>query len=90
MSETSFYVDVDNIKKHNGFVYYWQLTDYSKPTKGTSGDANSSIIKFKVDCGEEKQTWLNKNYYSQLMGRGKFIGEGIPNFIQYPNPKSTF
>ena len=24
----SLYVDVDSIKNHNGFVYYWQLTDF--------------------------------------------------------------
>ena len=24
----SVYVDVDNIKKHNGLVYYWRLVDH--------------------------------------------------------------
>ena len=24
----SYYVDVDNIKKHNGLVYYWRLVDH--------------------------------------------------------------
>ena len=86
---TSFYVDGDNIKKHNGFVYYWMLTDYSKPTKGTSGDANSSIIKFKVDCGEEKQIFLSGTYYSQPMGKGRINNDITPNEIQYPKPNSV-
>ena len=27
-----FYVDFNEIRKSNGYVYYWQLTDYSEPT----------------------------------------------------------
>jgi hypothetical protein len=29
----TFYVDFDKIKKNNGYVYFWQLVDLSKPTK---------------------------------------------------------
>ena len=28
----SYYVDVDNIKKHNGLVYFWTLGDYPGPS----------------------------------------------------------
>ena len=52
-SGNSFYVDVGNIKKHNGLVYYWELNDYLEPLMGT---ANSNISKYKVYCAEEKQT----------------------------------
>ena len=83
----SFYVDVDNIKKHNGLVYYWVLVDLLEPFKGRFGNVNSSIGKFKVDCGEEKRTWLNETYYSQSMGRGKIIIETTYNEIYYPTPK---
>ena len=31
-SGSNFYVDVENIKKDNGFVYYWILIDYLKST----------------------------------------------------------
>ena len=27
------YIDVDNIKKHNGLVYYWMLGDFFEPFK---------------------------------------------------------
>ena len=84
---SSFYVDVDNIKKHNGLVYYWVLVDLLEPFKGRFGNVNSSIGKFKVDCGEEKRTWLNETYYSQSMGRGKIIIETTYNEIYYPKPK---
>ena len=28
VSGNSFFVDVDNIKKHHGLVYYWELADH--------------------------------------------------------------
>ena len=28
----SFYVDFERIRKHGGYVYYWVLSDYLKPT----------------------------------------------------------
>ena len=58
----SFYVDVDNIKKHNGLVYFWMLTDLIEPFQSGT---NSYIDKNKVDCIEEKRTWLSSTSYSQ-------------------------
>ena len=81
----NYYVDVSNIKKHNGLIYYWELVDYLDPNLG----ANSSIGKYKANCGEEKLTWLNVTYYSQSMGRGKIITESTPENIQYPKPNSV-
>ena len=80
----SFYVDGDSIKKHNGYVYYWLLSDYLEPL--TTG-ANSAISKFKVDCGEEKVTWLTSTHYSQSMGKGKILRVSSPNTVEYPKPK---
>ena len=85
----SYYVDVDKIKKHNGLVYYWELVDILEPLKLGGGSANSSINKYKVNCVEEKQTWLNVTAYSQSMGRGRIIVEETPNKILYPKPKEV-
>ena len=27
----TFYIDIDTIKEHNGYVYWWSLSDYLKP-----------------------------------------------------------
>ena len=80
------YVDVDNIKKRNGLVYYWTLDDYLEPPDVRF---NSIISKFKVNCVEEKQTWLNGTYYSQSMGRRKIIVEDNSDETQYPKPNSV-
>ena len=29
----TFYVDYERIRKHDGYVYYWELVDYLKPNK---------------------------------------------------------
>jgi hypothetical protein len=79
-SGSSFYVDVENIKEHNGFVYYWTLIDYRKSTKiGFS----SNISEYKVNCVDEKQTWLSNTFYSQPMAKGKIITEKIPVWNYY-------
>jgi len=83
---SSFYVDIDNIKKRNGLVYYWTLDDYLEPPDVRF---NSIISKFKVNCVEEKQTWLNGTYYSQSMGRRKIIVEDNSDETQYPKPNSV-
>ena len=33
-SGSTTYVDLERIRKHNGFIYFWRLTDYLKPNKG--------------------------------------------------------
>ena len=49
-SGSFYYVDVNNIKKHNGLVNFWSLIDLLEPyANGT----NSFIDKYKVDCAKE-------------------------------------
>tara|TARA_R100001594_G_scaffold131954_1_gene171904 strand:+ start:52 stop:432 length:381 start_codon:yes stop_codon:yes gene_type:complete len=79
----SYYLDVDNIKKHNGFVYYWEVVDLLKPSQ--DGDY-SHISKWQVDCVKEKRTWLSITFYSQPMGKGRINYEATPNKIKYPKP----
>tara|TARA_A100001011_G_scaffold177111_1_gene185801 strand:+ start:103 stop:474 length:372 start_codon:yes stop_codon:yes gene_type:complete len=81
----SYYVDVDNIKKHNGLVYYWFLVDLPKLKIGD----HSLISRWKVDCGEEKQTILSHTYYSQAMGKGRITFDDTFNKINYPKPNTV-
>ena len=64
MSGGTYYVDVSYIKKHNGLVYYWVLSDYIEPTE--YGDY-SVVVKNKADCVEEKLFRLSSTFYSQLI-----------------------
>ena len=80
------YVDVDNIKKRNGLVYYWILVENLETT---SNGVNSSIGKLKVDCVIETATQLQTIFYSQSMGRGKIMTQVTSNEIVYPPPNSV-
>ncbi|OUV03055.1 MAG: hypothetical protein CBC42_04565 [Betaproteobacteria bacterium TMED82] len=76
----SFYVDVDNIEKRQGIVYYKSLIDFLKPTKN---GAYSHVSKYKVDCVEQRQTWLSNVFYNKPMGKGERIIEAIPVWNHY-------
>jgi hypothetical protein len=82
----SYYVDIDNIRKHNNLVYYWTLVDYKKPFNNKHF---SEIAKYKVDCGEQKKTLLSITAYSQPMGENRISDETIFNDIAYPKPGSV-
>ena len=83
-SGDSYYVDVDNIKKQNGLLYYSRLEDYLRPRNGDY----SFIRKFKVDCTKGKRTWLGDTFYNQPMGRGQITREINPKKVSYPKPNS--
>ena len=50
---------------------------------------SSTINKYKVECVEEKQTWLNATWYSQSKGKGKILGEDTTTEIGYPKPNTS-
>ena len=83
-SGDSYYVDVDNLKKRNGLLYYSRLEDYLEPKNGDY----SFIRKFKVDCSDGERIWLSDTFYDQPMGKGKITGEINPKEISYPKPNS--
>jgi len=61
------YVDFDNIRKVNGMVYYWQITDLLEPDKwGTM----SSKSYFKVDCPTLGVMLLSMSIYKLPMAEG--------------------
>ena len=81
----SYYVDVENIKSHNGFVYYWTMYDYLEPYAELG--YLSGIGKYKADCEKKKQTWLTLTLYSLNMGKGKLLSDEKPNQTIYLQPQ---
>ena len=90
------YIDVEDIRKKNGFANYWVLIDNLNPfTDGTF----SSIGKWRVNCAVGKITWLSLTSYIQPMGKGEIttlsyhssnLAELTPNKILYPKSNSTY
>ena len=62
----TYYVDFERIRKHNGFVYYWSLTDYLKPSP--YGDLSYQIY-YEADCNLYRQKALSAVSHKQSMGR---------------------
>ena len=64
---STFYVDFERIKKHDGYVYYWELSDLLKPDE----DGDLSYKNYKQgDCKLFRFKYLSDSYHKEPMGRG--------------------
>ena len=81
-----YYVDFKEIRKSNGYVYYWQLTDYIKPN--SSGNLSSKIY-VQGDCNIFRYAYLSATFHKKSMGKG-YVKPITPKFEwTYPSPNST-
>jgi hypothetical protein len=87
-SGSTYYVDLERIRKHDGFIYYWRLSDHLKPTK--YGDLSSKVYH-QGDCKLFRFKYLSDSYYKGKMGTGdKTGGSNKPDKEwRYPSPNST-
>ena len=86
-NERNYYVDIDSIRKQGGYIYFWQLSDYFKPSP--SGRLSGKIYK-QVDCKLFRIKVLSDQYYNERMGRGpiaSYSNEPDKNW-RYPSPNS--
>lgn len=85
---STYYVDFSRIRNRDGRVYFWMLSDLSKPREnGTM----SSKIYVEVECGSFRSRWLNDTYYKGSMASGEVLhSNNTPekNWI-YPSPNSV-
>jgi len=66
LDSTTFYVDLERIKKLDGFIYYWELANFSKPRL-----SYLSVKSFrKVDCKLLGSRTLTVTFYKEPMGAG--------------------
>ena len=63
-----FYVDYNRIRKHDGFVYFWVMTDYLKPNY--LGNFSSKVYK-EGDCKLFRLKYLSDIYYTGQSGTGE-------------------
>ena len=85
----TFHVDFERIRKHGGYVYYWALGDYLKPTPQ---GYFSSQSYFQGDCKVFRTKTLTEHYFMGQMGRGTMKVWNLTEFQKkwkYPNPNSV-
>ena len=80
----TFYVDFERIRKHDGFVYWWELGDYLKPQMGYLSAKSYN----QGDCKLFRLKVLSYSWHKEPMGGGTGITVNIPDNWRYPNPKS--
>ena len=87
MDGSTFYVDFGGIKKHDGYVYWWDLTDFLKPTK--TGTLSAKVYS-QGDCELFQYKNLSFVFHDQPMGRdvGASITPENPEW-KYPSPGSA-
>ena len=87
MDGNTFYVDFERIRKHGGYVYYWELLDYLKPTK--HGDLSDIIYK-QGDCKLFRFKYLSFSFHKEPMGGGTGDVQGpVKKDWSYPPPNSS-
>ena len=64
---TTFYVDFERIRKHGGYVYWWDLKDNLKPTD--YGDLSAKVYH-QGDCKLFRFKVLSFSFHKEPMGRG--------------------
>jgi hypothetical protein len=63
---STYYVDFERIRKHSGYVYWWDLVDYLKPKRN---GVWSSQTYYEGDCGKFRLRILGDVFHKQPMGR---------------------
>ena len=82
MSGTTYYVDFDRIRKHDGFVYYWVLGDYLKPQNGNL----SAKVYTQGDCKLFRYKILSVFGHKEPMGAGTGESYQVEEKWEYPPP----
>ena len=83
----TFYVDFERIRKHGGYVYFWELGDYLKPN--SAGNLSSELY-FQGDCELFRYKGLNWFFHKEPMGEGPAqISNDADKEWNYPPPNSV-
>jgi len=83
---TTYYIDFERIRKVDGFVYYWVLSDYLKPTK--YGDLSDKVYH-QGDCKLFRVKSLSFSYHKEPMGGGTGDVNTLKQDWTYPSPNSS-
>ncbi len=87
VSGSTFYVDFERIKKHDGYVYWWELSDWLKPTEYGTLSAKTYI---QGDCKKFRYKWLSGSSHKEPMGGGTGEIDNTPDKEwTYPPPDSV-
>ena len=84
VSGNTFYVDLERIRKNDGYVYWWTLSDFLKPDKW-------GYLSFKIynqgDCKLFRYKRLSFSFHKEPMGGGTgSVDNNSDKNWRYPAP----
>jgi hypothetical protein len=82
----TFYVDFERIRKVDGFVYFWYLSDLLKPTED---GRLSSKLYMQGDCKLFRFKSLSWSFHKEPMGGGTGDVNTQKQDWTYPPPNSS-
>ena len=82
----TFYVDFERIRKHGGYVYYWVLSDYLKPT--SQGYLSNQSYN-QGDCTLFRFKSLSVSFHEKPMGKGNGERQNFDKKWIYTPPNSV-
>ena len=86
VSGDTWYVDFERIRKHDGYVYYWNLSDYLKPGKQGHLSVKAYI---QGDCKLFRFKPLSFSFHNEPMGGGiSTTSNPKKKILRYPSPNS--
>ena len=86
---SNYYVDKDNIRKHDGNIFVWELVDFLKPNSLGHLSAGTYI---QLDCKSLRFKYLSFAFYKQPMGNGTpEVSKPVKQLQgwQYPPPNTS-
>ena len=83
----TYYVDFERIRKHDGFVYYWEMTDLLKSRAETGMSSSKSYSQ--GDCKLFRYKKLSFSSHKEPMGGGTGNDYTPPDKWTYPSPNSS-
>ena len=83
----TFYVDYERIRKHDGYIYYWQLQDFLKPT--STGMLSAKMYN-QGDCKLFRYKSLSYSFHKEPMGKDTGHTDNVPDKEwTYPAPDTV-
>lgn len=76
------YIDINNVQRKNGIVYYWSVEDYINPIRMDDEDVKSAKIYMYINCKKSEVTTKYIYFYSDQMGEGKSVDGEDFNFTK--------
>lgn len=83
----TFFIDFQTLRKVDGYIYFWGLNDYLKPSK--HGHFSNKFYK-QGDCKLFRYKILSFSFHVKPMGRGtgEVLNPKNPEW-RYPTPNSV-